>query len=109
MREPTLAAKLGAEFLGTFLLVFGVCGSVVVAGEFLSKNDVQLGIGLLGIALAAGLAVLVGAFAFGHVSGGHFNPAVSIGLAIARRFEWKGVLPYIITQIVAASVAGAVL
>jgi aquaporin Z len=109
MREPSLAAKLGAEFLGTFLLVFGGCGSVIIAGEFLSKNDVQLGIGLLGIGLAFGLAVLVGAFAFGHVSGGHFNPAVSIGLAIAKRFEWKGVLPYIITQIVAASVAGAVL
>jgi aquaporin Z len=109
MREPTLAARLGAEFLGTFLLVFGVCGSVVIASEFFSKNDVQLGIGLLGIALAAGLAVLVGAFAFGHISGGHFNPAVSIGLAIANRFEWKAVLPYIITQLVAASVAGAVL
>jgi aquaporin Z len=82
---------------------------VIIAGEFLSKNDVQLGIGLLGIGLAFGLAVLVGAFAFGHVSGGHFNPAVSIGLAIAKRFDWKGVLPYIITQIIAASVAGAVL
>jgi Major intrinsic protein len=67
MQEPSLAAKLGAEFLGTFLLVFGVCGSVVIAGEFLSKNDVQLGIGLLGISLTAGFAVLVGAFAFGHV------------------------------------------
>ena len=109
MREPSLAAKLGAEFLGTFLLVFGGCGSVVIAGEFLSKNDVQLGIGLLGIGLAFGLAVLVGAFAFGHVSGGHFNPAVSIGLAIAKRFEWKGVLPYVITQTIAATVAGAVL
>src|SRR5215217_9770764 len=109
MREPSLAAKLGAEFIGTLLLVFGGCGSVVIAGEFLSKNDVQLGIGLLGIGLAFGLAVLVGAFAFGHVSGGHFNPAVSIGLAIAKRFAWKDVLPYIITQILAASVAGVVL
>jgi aquaporin Z len=70
---------------------------------------VQLGIGFLGVALAFGLSVLVGAYAFGHVSGGHFNPAVTIGLAIAKRFEWKGVLPYIVTQIVAASVAGAVL
>jgi aquaporin Z len=109
MQEPSLAAKLGAEFLGTFLLVFGVCSSVVIASEFVSKNDVQLGIGLLGISLAAGFAVLVGAFAFGHVSGGHFNPAVSIGLAIAKRFEWKAVGPYIITQVVAATAAGAVL
>jgi aquaporin Z len=109
MQEPSLAAKLGAEFLGTFLLVFAGCGSVVLAGEFLSKNDVELGIGLLGISLTFGLAVLVGAFAFGHVSGGHFNPAVSIGLAIAKRFEWRGVLPYIITQLVASTVAGAVL
>jgi aquaporin Z len=109
MQEPSLASKLGAEFLGTFLLVFGGCGSVIVAGEFLSKNDVELGIGLLGISLAFGLAVLVGAFAFGHVSGGHFNPAVSIGLAIAKRFDWKGVLPYIITQVVAATVAAALL
>ena len=109
MQEPSLTAKLGAEFLGTFLLVFGGCGSVVLAGEFVSKNDVQIGIGLLGIALAFGLAVLVGAFAFGHVSGGHFNPAVSIGLAIAKRFDWKGVLPYVITQLLAATVAGAVL
>jgi aquaporin Z len=109
MQEPSLAAKLGAEFLGTFLLVFGGCGSVIIASDFLSQNDVQIGIGLLGISLAFGLAVLVGAFAFGHVSGGNFNPAVSIGLAIAKRFEWKDVLPYVITQIVAATVAGAVL
>jgi aquaporin Z len=109
MREPSLAARLGAEFLGTFLLVFGVCGSVVLSTDLLTANDVQLGIGILGISLTAGLAVLVGAFAFGHVSGGHFNPAVSIGLAIAKRFEWKGVLPYVITQVIAATVAGALL
>ena len=62
-----------------------------------------------GSSLAFGLTVLTGAYAFGHVSGGHFNPAVTIGLAVAKRFDWKGVLPYIVTQIVAASVAGAVL
>jgi aquaporin Z len=107
--EPSLAAKLGAEFLGTFLLVFGGCGAAIIAATFLTDDNVQLGIGLLGVSLAFGLSVLAGAFAFGHVSGGHFNPAVTIGLAIAKRFEWKGVLPYIGTQIVAASVAGAVL
>ena len=69
----------------------------------------QLGIGFLGVSLAFGLTVLTGAYAFGHVSGGHFNPAVTIGLAVAKRFEWQGVGPYIATQIVAASVAGAVL
>jgi aquaporin Z len=109
MGQPSLTAKLGAEFLGTFLLVFVGCGSVVVAAEFVNKNDVQQGIGLIGIAIAFGFALMVGAFAFGHVSGGHFNPAVSIGLAIAKRFDWKGVLPYVITQLIAATVAGAVL
>jgi glycerol uptake facilitator-like aquaporin len=109
MTGPSLAARLGAEFLGTFLLVFGGCGAAILAATFLTDDNVQLGIGLLGVSLAFGLSVLAGAYAFGHVSGGHFNPAVTIGLAIAKRFEWKGVLPYIGTQIVAASVAGAVL
>ena len=109
MREPSLGAKLGAEFLGTFWLVFGGCGSAVLAAKFLTDDSVQLGIGFLGVSLAFGLTVLTGAYAFGHVSGGHFNPAVTIGLAVAKRFDWKGVLPYIVTQIVAASVAGAVL
>src|SRR5215210_4226065 len=98
MREPALGARLGAEFLGTFWLVFGGCGSAVLAAVFLNDDEVQLGIGFVGVALA-----------FGHVSGGHFNPAVTIGLAVAKRFEWRGVAPYIGTQIVAASVAGAVL
>ena len=109
MREPSLGARLGAEFLGTFWLVFGGCGSAVLAAVFLTDEQVQLGIGFLGVALAFGLTVLTGAYAVGHVSGGHFNPAVTIGLAVAKRFEWRGVGPYIVTQIVAASVAGAVL
>src|SRR4051794_25697719 len=110
MDTSKLGARLGAEFLGTFWLVFGGCGSAVLAAKFLTSPDnVQLGIGFLGVALAFGLTVLTGASAFGHVSGGHFNPAVSIGLAIAKRFEWKNVLPYVITQIVAASLAGAIL
>jgi len=90
--------------------VFGGCGSAVLAAKFTSTPDnVQLGIGFVGVALAFGLTVLTGAYAFGHVSGGHFNPAVTIGLAVAKRFEWRGVGPYVITQLVAATVAGAVL
>lgn len=111
MTDIPLSAKLGAEALGTFWLVFGGCGSAVLAAMFLSgdADNVQLGIGFVGVALAFGLTVLTGAFAFGHVSGGHFNPAVSIGLAIAKRFDPKLLVPYIATQIVAATVAGAVL
>ncbi|HET9648783.1 MAG TPA: aquaporin Z [Microlunatus sp.] len=110
MSEPKLGAKLGAEALGTFLLVFGGCGSAVLAAKFLvPPGNTQLGIGFVGVALAFGLTVLVGAFAFGHVSGGHFNPAVSIGLAVAKRFPWKLVGPYILTQILAGTVAAGVL
>jgi aquaporin Z len=109
MPQPTLRVRLGAEFLGTFWLVFGGCGSAVLAAKFLTEDNVQLGIGFVGVSLAFGLAVLTGAYAFGHVSGGHFNPAVTIGLAVAKRFAWKGVGPYVAIQIVAASLAGAVL
>jgi aquaporin Z len=110
MREPTLGARLGAEFLGTFILVLGGCGSAVLAAKFLSEgDDVQLGIGFVGVSLAFGLSVLVSAYAFGHVSGGHFNPAVTVGLAVAKRFAWRAVGPYVVTQVVAASLAGAVL
>jgi aquaporin Z len=106
-----MSAKLGAEFLGTFWLVFGGCGAAVLAAKFLSPapDPVQLGIGFVGVSLAFGLTVLTGAYAFGHVSGGHFNPAVSLGLAIAKRFPWKNLPAYVITQLVAATAAGAVL
>lgn len=81
--------KLSAEFLGTFVLVFGGCGSAVLAAAF-----PDLGIGFAGVALAFGLTVLTMVYAVGHISGGHFNPAVSLGLAIAERFEWSELIPY---------------
>jgi aquaporin Z len=109
MQEPSLGARLGAEFLGTFWLVFGGCGSAVLAAVYLTEDGLQLGIGLVGVSLAFGLSVLTAAFAFGHISGGHFNPAVTIGLAVAKRFEWRSVGPYIAVQVGAASIAGAVL
>ena len=108
MQEPPLSAKLSAEFLGSFWLVFGGCGSAVIAAKFLN-GGVQMGIGFAGVALAFGLTVLTGAFALGHISGGHFNPAVSLGLAMANRFPWREFLPYVVTQILGATVAGAVL
>lgn len=109
MDNTPLGARLGAEFLGTFGLVFGGCGSAVLAALFLNDDQVQLGIGFVGVSLAFGLTVLTGAYAFGHVSGGHFNPAVSVGLAVAKRFEWRMVPAYVITQVVAATLAAAVL
>lgn len=99
-----MSKKLIAEFIGTFWLVFGGCGSAVLAAAF-----PELGIGLLGVALAFGLTVLTGAYAFGGISGGHFNPAVSIGLAVAGRFPARNLIPYIIVQVVGAIVAAAVL
>ena len=105
-----MSARLGAEFLGTFWLVFGGCGSAVIAAKFVSKPDLfPLGIGFAGVALAFGLTVLTMAYAVGHVSGGHFNPAVTIGLAVGKRFEWKDAPAYIGTQVVAGLVAGGLL
>ncbi|AFM19733.1 MIP family channel protein [Mycolicibacterium chubuense NBB4] len=107
MRSPTMGHRLAAEFLGTFWLVFGGCGSAVFAAKFLSDDKVSLGIGFLGVALAFGLTVLTGVYAFGTISGGHFNPAVTLGAALARRVEWKAVPAYWIAQVVAGLVAGA--
>ena len=116
--------KLGAEFLGTFLLVLGGCGSAIFAAAALGTTKelvgvggvalpaagvVNNGIGYLGVALAFGLTVLCGAYALGHVSGGHFNPAVSVGLATAGRFAWKDLPVYVAAQCVGAIAAVAVL
>lgn len=97
---PTLTRRLGAEAFGTFVLVFGIIGTAL----FASANT-----GWLGVALAAGLTVLGSAYAVGHVSGGHFNPAVSIGAAVAGRFPWRDVLPYIGAQVVGGVVATTIL
>ena len=99
-----MVRKIAAEFFGTFWLVFGGCGSAVLAAAF-----PELGIGFAGVALAFGLTVLTMAYAVGGISGGHFNPAVSLGLAVAGRFDWKELIPYWVAQVVGAIVAGAVL
>jgi aquaporin Z len=89
--------KLFAEFFGTFWLVFGGCGSAVLAAAF-----PELGIGFAGVALAFGLTVVTMAYAVGGISGGHFNPAVSLGLAVAKRFSWNELAPYWAAQIIGA-------
>lgn len=109
MRNPPMSKRLWAEFLGTFWLVLGGCGSAVLAAKVLAEPGVNMGIGFVGVALAFGLTVLTGAYALGHISGGHFNPAVTLGCAIAKRVEWAAVAPYMITQVIGGSVAGAVL
>jgi len=96
--------KLSAEFLGTFWLVLGGCGSAVLAAAFPG-----VGIGLLGVSLAFGLTVLTGAYALGPISGGHFNPAVSVGLWAGGRFPAAHVLPYIVAQVVGGVVGAGVL
>lgn len=109
MEQSPLSAKLAAEFIGTFVLVLGGCGSAVLAATFQTRDQLLVGIGFVGVALAFGLTVLAGAYAFGHVSGGHFNPAVSLGLALAGRFPWRDFLPYVVTQVLAGTAAGGVL
>jgi aquaporin Z len=100
--------RLAAEFLGTFWLVLGGCGSAVLAANFGGVGN-PLGIGFLGVALAFGLTVLTGAYAFGHISGGHFNPAVSFGLWAGGRFDAKDLLPYVVAQVLGGIAAGFVL
>lgn len=104
MSEFSLPQRLTAEFLGTLWLVLGGCGSAVLAAAF-----PQVGIGLLGVSLAFGLTVLTMAYAVGHVSGGHFNPAVTIGLCTARRHAARDVIPYILAQVAGAIVAAGIL
>ena len=99
-----MTKRLAAEFLGTFWLVLGGCGSAVLAAAF-----PNLGIGFAGVALAFGLTVVTMAYAVGHVSGAHFNPAISVGLAVSGRFPKSNLLPYIVVQVLGAIAAAAVL
>ncbi len=96
--------KLGAEAIGTFVLVFGGCGSAVLAAGF-----PELGIGFAGVALAFGLTVLTMVYAVGAISGGHFNPAVSLGCAIAGRMPWSDLIPYWVAQVIGGLVAAVIL
>lgn len=100
--------RLAAECIGTFWLVLGGCGSAVLAAKFGGDAN-PLGIGFVGVALAFGLTVLTGAYMFGHISGAHFNPAVSLGLWAGGRFPGKDLVPYIAAQVVGAVCAAAVL
>jgi len=99
-----MGRKLAAEFFGTFWLVFGGCGSAVLAAAF-----PQLGIGFVGVALAFGLTVLTMAYAVGGISGGHFNPAVSLGLAMAGRFDRRELIPYWLIQVIGGVAAAGTL
>ena len=109
MSAPTMFHRLAAELIGTFWLVFGGCGSAVFAAKFPPSDGAPLGIGFLGVALAFGLTVLTGVYAFGTISGGHFNPAVTLGAALARRVEWKAVPGYWIVQVLGGLLAGLVI
>lgn len=104
IQGKNIMQKFMAELLGTFVLVLGGCGSAVLAAAF-----PQLGIGFAGVALAFGLTVLIMAYAVGHISGGHFNPAVTLGLIAGGRFPLSQALPYIIAQLAGATAAAAVL
>ena len=100
----TSVQKWSAEFIGTFWLTLGGCGSAVLAAAF-----PEIGIGLVGVSLAFGLTVVTGAYALGPISGGHFNPAVSVGLAIGGRFSWSELPGYVIAQVLGAIVGGGIL
>ena len=103
-----LTKKLTAEFLGTLWLVLGGCGSAVFAANFGGDGN-PLGIGFVGVALAFGLTVLTGAYTFGHISGGHFNPAVTVGLAVGKRFPVNEMLSYIVAQVLGGLVGAFII
>jgi aquaporin Z len=108
MNPPKMLHRLTAELIGTFWLVLGGCGSAVFAAKFMS-DETSVGIGFLGVSLAFGLTVLTGVYAFGTISGGHFNPAVTLGAALARRVEWKVLPAYWVVQVIGGLLAGLVI
>jgi aquaporin Z len=108
MSAPNLFHRVAAETIGTFWLVLGGCGSAVFAAKSISSDGYPVGIGYLGVALAFGLTVLTGVYAFGAISGGHFNPAVTLGAVLARRMEWKALPGYWVAQVIGGLIAGAV-
>lgn len=103
-----MSKKLLVEGIGTFWLVLGGCGAAVLAANFGGETN-PLGLGFLGVSFAFGLTVLTMAYAIGHISGGHFNPAVTIGLWAGKRFPTREVLPYVVVQVIGAVVAAAVI
>jgi aquaporin Z len=103
---PSTAATLIAEAFGTLLLVLGVVSTALFAAGFGEGTEAaNKGVGFVGVSLAVGITVIAGAYAFGPISGGHFNPAVTLGLAAAGRFPWKGVIPYVIAQLIGGVIA----
>ena len=114
MYQARMSSRLGAEAMGTFWLVFVAVGTAIFNGKVITQSladsaPVQVGVGRLGVALAFGFVVAAMLWAVGHVSGGHFNPAVTIGLAVSKRFDWADVLPYIAAQVIGGLLAGGAL
>ena len=114
MTSSSLVSKFGAELFGTFWLVFGGCGSAIFAAKQIAQAEdgsgtYQLGIGFLGVSLAFGLTVVTMAYAVGHISGGHFNPAISLGAAVSSRLPWKDLPGYWASQVVGGLLAGVAL
>lgn len=107
---PSTSTKLVAEALGTFLLVFGGVGTALFAANFpADAADNPLGVGFVGVSLAFGLTVVAGAYAWGPISGGHFNPAITLGLAASGRFEWRNTIGYIVAQVIGGAIATTLL
>lgn len=106
---PANSARIAAEVFGTFLLVFGVIGTALFSAGFGFGGEAPLGVGFLGVSLAIGLTVFVGASTVGHVSGGHFNPAVTLGLALAGRFDWRQAPGYLAAQLLGGLLASTAL